>query len=65
MVRDRYDFPCIPKSLDLITAIIPKIEAVPPAIFKHKRTNDCLWLTSKNSAIILTVTTNININKTR
>ena len=53
MVRDRYDFPWTPQSLDLITAIIPKIAAVPPAIFKHKRTNDCLCLTSNNSAIVL------------
>ena len=63
MVRDRYDFPCIPTSLDLIKDIIPKIEAVPPAIFTHKRTNECLYLTSNNIAIKLTVTIDKNINK--
>lgn len=65
MVRDKYDFPWKPENPYLIIAIIPKVEAVPPAIFKPKRTNECLYLTSNNSAIKLTVIIAINIYKIR
>ena len=65
MVSDKYDFPWRPKNPYLIIAIIHKVEAVPPAIFKPKRTNECLYLTSNNSAIEMTVIIDIDIHKIR
>lgn len=65
IVRNKYDFPWIPENPYLIIAIIPKLEAVPAAIFKIKRTNECLYLTSSNSVIKFTIIIDINIDKMR